>query len=445
MLKFFLWVRYLQKRRIVFLSMAAVAISVALLIIVSSVFGGFIKAVTAAGRETFGDIQLNVLYGIPDYRELQRRLEGLPEVEATAMQVETSGLLRLGMGDVRAVRVIGIDAGDYSRVTALGGSLIGDAGDGELSGAVFEEREGKVGGFVSIGLLEGADEETDEYDFEGVKAEWLGKEVVLTTGVSLKGEESQSKPKARYSQFYISDIVFAGMHMRDTTEIYLPYDTVISLMRASEGEVVRSSVLIKMKDGVDRAAFKDVVESEWNEYAAAAGIEEGWQRRAWTLTSEEIQQLYLEELNKQLAMLMLIFGIVCSSAVMLIFCIFYMLVMTRRKDIAVIKSCGAGWWTVAALFAGFGACIGILGSVFGVLLGWVVTLNINFIENIVRVLFGLKLWKSSVYMFDKIPNQLEASAAGWIVCAAIIASIVGALIPAIIAARTKPVNILRYE
>ena len=60
-------------------------------------------------------------------------------------------------------------------------------------------------------------------------------------------------------------------------------------------------------------------------------------------------------------------------------------------------------------------------------------------------MFGLKLWKSSVYMFSKIPNQMNWESTLWIVVSAIIAAAIGALIPAIIAARVKPVKILRYE
>jgi len=74
-----------------------------------------------------------------------------------------------------------------------------------------------------------------------------------------------------------------------------------------------------------------------------------------------------------------------------------------------------------------------------------VTRNINTIEEWVRVLFGLKIWRSSVYMFSKIPNEVDWGWALVIVLSAVIASGIGALIPAIIAWRSRPVSILRYE
>jgi lipoprotein-releasing system permease protein len=100
---------------------------------------------------------------------------------------------------------------------------------------------------------------------------------------------------------------------------------------------------------------------------------------------------------------------------------------------------------VAWIFVGFGACVGIIGSGMGVVLGSIITKNVNTIETWISIVFGLKLWKSSVYMFSKIPNEVNWFWALPIVLCAVAAAAVGALIPAIVAARTKPVEILRYE
>jgi len=48
-------------------------------------------------------------------------------------------------------------------------------------------------------------------------------------------------------------------------------------------------------------------------------------------------------------------------------------------------------------------------------------------------------------MFDRIPNQVDWAGAMPIVGLAILAAALGALIPALVAARTRPVEVLRYE
>ena len=142
---------------------------------------------------------------------------------------------------------------------------------------------------------------------------------------------------------------------------------------------------------------------------------------------------------------MLIFGVVSFSVVLLVFCIFYMIVESCQKDVAIIKSCGATGGTVALIFVGFGAFVGIIGSVIGTILGCIITKNINTIEEWIRIIFGLKLRKSSVYIFSRIPNEIDWASVMPIVFWSVIAAALGALIPAIIAVRVKPVNILRYE
>ena len=63
----------------------------------------------------------------------------------------------------------------------------------------------------------------------------------------------------------------------------------------------------------------------------------------------------------------------------------------------------------------------------------------------ISITLGLKLWKSSTYMFTRIPNQMNWGWAGCVFGIAILAAGLGALIPAIMAARIRPVEILRYE
>ena len=153
----------------------------------------------------------------------------------------------------------------------------------------------------------------------------------------------------------------------------------------------------------------------------------------------------MHELNKQMDILLVTFGIVDCGVIILIFCIFYMIVRLKRKDIGIIKSCGGSGLTVVSIFLGFGVCVGIAGTVLGIGLGYIFTHNINYIEQWIARVFGLNLWDSSVYLFQKIPNQLDWSSVGMISLLAVAAACLGAVIPASFAGWMRPVDILRYE
>jgi len=450
MLKLFLWLRYLRKKKIVFLSIAAVALSVALLIVIANLFSGFIGAVEETGREIFGDIHFVPEDGIPNYQQLLGCFEALEEVEAAAAYLDTHGLLYLGKGNVKGVHVLGIEPARHAKVVGLKEKLIEHKyKKGEVT---FGPKLNEIKGFVGIGIFTKPDTETDEYDL-GEARKWIGRKVVLTTGTVLEREgdgsedKKQRSVKQRTLKFEIADVVFSGIYFRDSSDIFLPIETVRGLIssKGSPAGIGRERIRIKLTEGVKPELMLSKIRGVWAEFAREQGLGERSVTNVWLKTSEDMQRWFLAELRKQMGVLMMIFGIVCSAVVLLVFCIFYMIVMTRRKDVAIIKSCGTSGGSVALIFIGFGVCVGMAGSAFGVILGWLVTRNINIIEYWIRVIFGLKLWKSSVYVFEKIPAQMDLIAALWIVLFAIVAVVVGVLVSAVVAARTKPVDILRYE
>jgi lipoprotein-releasing system permease protein len=55
------------------------------------------------------------------------------------------------------------------------------------------------------------------------------------------------------------------------------------------------------------------------------------------------------------------------------------------------------------------------------------------------------MWDPEVYAFDTIPNSMNPHEVAWICAIAVIASVLGALVPAIRAARMNPVEALRWE
>jgi len=448
MLKLFLWLRYLRKRKIVFLSIAAVALSVSLLIVVASLFTGFIKTFERAAVEAIGDVVLSPPMTFAKYPLLIERLEQTETVEAATAMISGYGLLHLDRGNVRAVEVWGIEPGGRAKVTGFARFLRRQGkGAGEPSFNVPDSPE-ETGGFVGIGVLGEPDEQTDEYDYDAAE-KMLGRTVALTTG-TVKGQNSEdgSKPefKRQVMRFAVADIIETGVYQFDSGCVYLPIEKLRGTLYPDEDSPVASQILIKLADNTDTDVALAVIRGVWRTF-----VEEQLDANPYLMTStaintaRQLQSRYIAAYEKQMGVLLLIFGVVSFGVVLLVFCIFYMIVRLKQKDIAIIKSCGATSSSVAFVFVGFGACVGAAGSGLGAVLGYVITRNVNTIENWIRIIFGLKLWKSSVYLFSKIPNEVNWPWALRIVLLAIIAAAIGSLIPAIVAARTKPVNILRYE
>ena len=126
MLRLFLCLRYLRKRKIVFLSVAAVALSVSLLIVVSSLFSGFIETFERAAVDVIGDVILSPRrpFRLSKYPLLVEQLEQAGTVEAATAALLAPGLLKLDTGFVRPVEVWGIQPGRLARVTGFKRALL---------------------------------------------------------------------------------------------------------------------------------------------------------------------------------------------------------------------------------------------------------------------------------------------------------------------------------
>jgi lipoprotein-releasing system permease protein len=140
-----------------------------------------------------------------------------------------------------------------------------------------------------------------------------------------------------------------------------------------------------------------------------------------------------------------LFGIISIVAVFLVFCIFYMIVAEKTRDIGIIKSVGATNLGVAQIFLGYGLAIGLLGAGFGLLIAYLIVHNINQLHAWLTRLMGVPIWDPRTYIFNTIPNTMQAQDVFWIVSVAILSALVGAVVPAIRAARMNPVEALRWE
>jgi len=469
MLKLFLWLRYLRKKKIVYLSIAAIALSVSLLIVVASLFTSFIGAFERSAVEAMGDVVLTAPTKFAKYPLFIERLEQTHAVEAATAVLSAQGLLHLGKGNVRAVNIWGIEPGRRAKVTDYKRFLLKQKDSpGEPTFEIADSRQGegpavvpigippaeglpeRIGGFVGIAVAAEPDEKTDEYDDSAVKA-MFGQQAVLTTGApapAFRKEDAggQEQVKRRAVKFTIVDVFQTGVYELDKRFVYLPIEQLQKILYPDEQAQLADQIQIKLADDIQIDDALAQIRGVWQVFAEEQ-LEGAPHFIKYTdiETAKQMQSRYIAELWKQMGVLLLIFGVVDCSVIVLIFCIFYMIVMTRRRDIAIVKSCGAASSSVTFVFVGFGICVGMIGSVLGAFLGYVITKNINTIEGWIRIIFGLKLWKSSVYMFSRIPNDVNWPSALQIILLAVAAAAIGALIPAVIAARTRPVDILRYE
>ena len=150
MYKLTLPLRYLLRRRITYLAVLAVALSVFIACVVLTVMHGLVEGFKVKNHNFVGDcvVGTSSMVGFSCYEELITTLESEPYVEAVAPMVRSFGLFTYDRTDFSGgVEIFGIDPVCYSRVTGFAqslhyrreepGSAFIPSYDPNLSGCVF--------------------------------------------------------------------------------------------------------------------------------------------------------------------------------------------------------------------------------------------------------------------------------------------------------------------
>jgi lipoprotein-releasing system permease protein len=122
-----------------------------------------------------------------------------------------------------------------------------------------------------------------------------------------------------------------------------------------------------------------------------------------------------------------------------------MLVKNKGRDIGILRTMGLTEGSVLRVFFLCGAFTGVLGTVAGVILGFLIAWNIDGIMSFVNWLTGGGAWDPSIRGIYRLPAELRAWDVGRAVALSLVLSFVVTIFPARRAARMNPVEALRYE
>ncbi|MFC0172739.1 lipoprotein-releasing ABC transporter permease subunit LolC [Vibrio comitans] len=166
---------------------------------------------------------------------------------------------------------------------------------------------------------------------------------------------------------------------------------------------------------------------------SAMPLQDGWAWQDWRAQRGELFQAVKMEKNMMGLMLGLIVGVAAFNIISALI----MVVMEKKSEVAILKTQGMTKQQVMALFVVQGASSGVVGAVFGGLLGVLLSNNLNLI---------LQAMGASLYAYGgQLPVLIEYGQVLLVVGLAVCLSIVATLYPSYRAASVKPAEALRYE
>jgi lipoprotein-releasing system permease protein len=122
-----------------------------------------------------------------------------------------------------------------------------------------------------------------------------------------------------------------------------------------------------------------------------------------------------------------------------------MLVRAKTRDIAIMRTMGATRKSLLKIFVTTGSTIGAIGTLAGLALGSIVLFFREPIVDFIAFTTGQEIWDPEVRFLSTLPSRTDPWEIAGIVTLALGLSFLATLYPALKAANTDPVQVLRYE
>ncbi|MFT4710582.1 MAG: lipoprotein-releasing system permease protein [Planctomycetota bacterium] len=466
MYRSFLSWRYLTSRRTNLIGIGGIFVAVTALILILSIMTGFLNEARSSIRGSLSDLLIQPIQLNRDNRDgrvvpdaPERILEVIradPRVEGAAAHLSWGGILTQEgsqseraeafmassqMSDLPLVKIVGINVEDEFSTTSFRLSLT---------------REPTVdkSGFPRGKRVENPDAPFDlppEFRSKIAKkppvvlvGEQLyyrlglrrGESVQITTIVpSAMTNGAPSNPPNM--SFVVGGTFRSGENEMDLDRVYVLRDSLQDLIGDAREF---SEILVRLKDyDRDGTAVRDDLRHSLALMALVRGYTS--EVKTW----EEFRASLLGAIHNERTLMAIMLSLVLVVAGFCIFAILSMMVTEKRRDIGILTAIGATPRGILTTFLMVAFWDALIGTVLGATAGVWAAYKIDPIERWISDALGVQVFNREVYLFDHIPAHVDPMAVTLIVSGTFLCTLLFAALPAWSAARTDPIEALRYE
>jgi len=403
------YVRSRNKNRFIsfisIISMAGIALAVAVLIMVLSVMNGFESEVRNRILQIVAHASITGLDGrISDWPSLAAVAKQDPEVKAVARFVDGQAML-VGPAEIRGVQVRGVDPQSEIRTSALGELIV----DGALDGL----EPGRFGMVIGRTLAEQL----------RVK---VGDSVIMLVS---QGITTPAGVVPRMRRFRVEGVFYAGMYEFDRALVFINVADAQRLFHFGDDV---SGIRLAVRDPLQAPAVVRSVANAWGGgvYVTDWTREHGNFFRSIQLTRSII-----------FVILLLVVGVAAFNIVSTL----VMVVRDKRGEIAILRTLGATPAAILLIFVLQGTVVGVVGTMAGVAAGVLGAWNVSSISTLIESVTGFRFLAPDVYFISELPSTLLWSDVWQVAGIALALGLLSTVYPAWRGAVTAPAEVLRYE
>jgi len=385
-------------------SLLGVILGVAALVIVTSVMNGF-------RAELFDKITAQnghaVIQGYDGRLNDWQRV--LAEARATPGVTEATPLIEQPLMGSTQGRVEAVAARGMSMADILGPKIAGNVVQGDIKQVTPGSGNVAIGSQLAAAL--------------GVS---VGGQISL---ISPQGETTPFGTMPRIVSYKVAAIFELGVYEYDNTFVIMPLKDAQTLLNLGDAvQMIR--VQTKDADRVER------ILAPLAPKIRAVGVIQDWKQ----MNASLFQTIEIERV-----MMFIILSIIIVVAAFNILSSLIMLVRAKTRDIAILRTMGATRGAMIRIFVAIGLSIGLLGTGIGLVLAALFLIYRQSIVNLIQRLTGENLWDPSVRFLSELPARTDPFEVTLVILMTLALSFLFTLYPALRAARTDPVEVLRYE
>jgi lipoprotein-releasing system permease protein len=387
------------------ISMAGIAVGVAVLLVVLSVMNGFERELRERILDVTGHATLEGLDGkLNDWRGYAQRTEGLAGITAVAPFVEGRAMLVNGPRSA-GVELRGIAPQAEAEVSSLARLVSG--------GSLDDLAPGAYGIVLGRALAEEL-------------AAAPGDKVLL---VIAQGNVTPLGVVPRMRRFTVTGVFDAGMY---------EFDRGLALINIEDAQK-----LFRLGESVTglRYALEDPYAAPRLIRGLAVDLGGGFYISDWTRRHANFFRSIQVTRSIMFVVLLLVVGVAAFNIVSTL----VMVVKEKQGDIAILRTLGSSPREILNIFVAQGTAIGVIGTAVGLALGVTLALNLTGIVHGLERLLGMTLVDARVYFIGDLPADIQLRDVVTISITALALGVLSTVYPAWRAARTAPADALRHE
>jgi lipoprotein-releasing system permease protein len=386
-------------------SVGAVALGVAALIIVMSVMNGFRAELFDKIVGLNGHAIVQGYEGrLPDWQRIADSARKLPGVTSATPMI-AQPLMASANGRVEGVVVRGM------RIEDIRGNSV--MAENMKSGSLEEVTSGS--GRVAIGSR-----------LAETLGAYPGMQISL---ISPEGRSTVVGTVPRIVSYTVAAVFEVGVYDYDKQFIIMPIRDAQDLLLMGD-EVGMIEVQTDDPDNVRQ------ILAPLQPQLQGKGVLVDWQ---------QMNSALFEALDLERTVMFIVVSIIVLVASFNIASSLIMLVRTKTRDIAILRTMGASRGSILRIFMTIGVAIGLIGILIGLILGALGLFFRQGVVNLVQTLSGANPWDPSVRILTELPAKTDPLEVAAILIVTLLLTFPATFFPARKAASTDPVQVLRYE